>query len=313
MRVLNFGSLNIDNVFSVQEFVRPGETLAAKSFSRGAGGKGLNQSIALARAGVSVFHAGKIGPDGIFLKETLSSDGVDVSFVDVADDEFTGSAMIQVSSSGENCIVLYGGANQNISREQIDRVFEGFSSEDILLIQNEINSLDLIMNKASEKGMRIFFNPAPMAGNVFDLPLNSVDTFIVNEIEGAMLARSEDDVLDILHQKYPDSHILLTLGSRGAFYLAKGECSPIFSPACHVEKVIDTTAAGDTFTGYFISGIIRGLSPSDALSLAAQAAALCISSPGASSSIPAFFSVEKKAWQKKARSGCDVAATGQGA
>ena len=290
MRVLNFGSLNIDNVFAVQEFVRPGETLAAKSFSRGAGGKGLNQSIALARAGVSVSHAGKIGPDGIFLKETLSADGVDVSFVDVSPNEFTGSAMIQVSSSGENCIILYGGANQNISRSQIERAFETFSSEDILLIQNEINSLDLIMHKAAEKGMRIFFNPAPMTDNVFELPLDLVDTFIVNEIEGAMLARSEDDVLQVLRQKYSNSNILLTLGSRGAFYLAKGEVEPVFSPACKVEKVVDTTAAGDTFTGYFISGIIRGLSPGDALLLASQAAALCISAPGASSSIPRFFS-----------------------
>ena len=290
MRVLNFGSLNIDNVFAVQEFVRPGETLAAKSFSRGAGGKGLNQSIALARAGVSVSHAGKIGPDGIFLKETLSADGVDVSFVDVSPNEFTGSAMIQVSSSGENCIILYGGANQNISRSQIKRAFETFSSEDILLIQNEINSLDLIMEMAAEKGMRIFFNPAPMTDNVFELPLNLVDTFIVNEIEGAMLARSEDDVLQVLRQKYSNSNILLTLGSRGAFYLAKGEVEPVFSPACNVEKVVDTTAAGDTFTGYFISGIIRGLSPADALLLASQAAALCISAPGASSSIPRFFS-----------------------
>lgn len=290
MRVLNFGSLNIDNVFSVPEFVRPGETLAAKSFSRGAGGKGLNQSIALARAGVSVVHAGKIGPDGIFLKETLSSDGVDVSFVDVSPNEFTGSAMIQVSSSGENCIILYGGANQNISREQINRAFESFSSDDILLIQNEINSLDGIMQKAAQKGMRIFFNPAPMTDNVFDLPLDLVDTFIVNEIEGAMLARCENDVLPSLRQKYQAANILLTLGSRGAFYLAKGEVEPIFSPACNVEKVVDTTAAGDTFTGYFISGIIRGLIPADALLLASQAAALCISSPGASSSIPRFFS-----------------------
>ncbi len=290
MRVLNFGSLNIDNVFSVQEFVRPGETLAAKSFSRGAGGKGLNQSIALARAGVSVSHAGKIGPDGMFLKETLSSDGVDVSLVEVAQNEFTGSAMIQVSSSGENCIILYGGANQNISRSQIERAFETFSSEDILLIQNEINSLDLIMHKAAQKGMRIFFNPAPMTDRVFELPLDFVDTFIVNEIEGAMLARCENDVLPSLRQKYQAANILLTLGSRGAFYLAKGESNPIFSPACNVEKVVDTTAAGDTFTGYFISGIIRGLIPADALSLAAQAAALCISSLGASSSIPRFFS-----------------------
>ena len=146
------------------------------------------------------------------------------------------------------------------------------------------------MHKAAEKGMRIFFNPAPMTDNVFELPLDLVDTFIVNEIEGAMLARSEDDVLQVLRQKYSNSNILLTLGSRGAFYLAKGEVEPVFSPACKVEKVVDTTAAGDTFTGYFISGIIRGLSPGDALLLASQAAALCISAPGASSSIPRFFS-----------------------
>ena len=286
MNVLNFGSLNIDNVFNVKDFVRPGETLSARSFFRGAGGKGLNQSIALARAGVSVFHAGKIGPDGIFLREKLQDNGVDVSLVLTAPEEFTGSAMIQVSASGENSIILFGGANQNISAAQIQSAFEGFSCEDVLLIQNEINSLDLIMEKAAQKGMKIFFNPAPMDEKVFSLPLELVDTFIVNEIEAAMLAGCEENASQALRAKYPASNILMTLGAQGAVYLAKESRDELFVPAEKVENVVDTTSAGDTFTGYFISGILAGSSPEEAMKLAARASAFCVSRPGAADSIP---------------------------
>lgn len=291
MKILNFGSLNIDNVCQVPHFVRPGETLAANSFERFAGGKGLNQSLALARSGVTVCHAGRIGGDGIFLKEILEASGVDCRFLRVVPDELSGCAMIQVSDDGENCIVLYGGANQNISPEDIEEAFAAFDAGDILLIQNEINHLELIIAAAVKRQMRLFFNPAPMRENVLKLDLSAADTFIVNEIEGADLAgvAVESDyrtVIAALQKKYPQTNILMTLGAQGAVYAGAGEKETIYSPACEVEKVVDTTAAGDTFIGYFLSGIVNGQTIAEALKTASKASAHCISIKGAANSIP---------------------------
>lgn len=291
MKILNFGSLNIDNVCQVPHFVRPGETLAANSFERFAGGKGLNQSLALARSGVTVCHAGRIGGDGIFLKEILAASGVDCRFLRVVPDELSGCAMIQVSDDGENCIVLYGGANQNISPEDIEEAFAAFDAGDILLIQNEINHLELIIAAAVKRQMRIFFNPAPMRENVLKLDLSAADTFIVNEIEGADLAgvAVESDyrtVIAALQKKYPQTNILMTLGAQGAVYAGAGETETVYSPACEVEKVVDTTAAGDTFIGYFLSGIVNGKTVAEALKTASKASAHCISIKGAANSIP---------------------------
>ena len=297
MKVLNFGSLNIDNVCRVENFVRPGETLSALDFTRNAGGKGLNQSIALARAGVEIFHAGRIGGDGEFLRELLERAGVDCSCLVTAQDELTGCAMIQVSAAGENCIVLFGGANMNITCAQIKSTLDRFSPGDILLLQNEISRTAEIMTAAAAKGMRIFINPAPMNSNVRKLPLDKVDTFIVNELEAAGLAGMDgnadsDAVIASLQERFPATNILMTLGSRGAVYAGKGGKELIKVPACKVEKVVDTTAAGDTFTGFFISGIIAGKTVADALDLASRASAYCIARAGAAVSIPALADLD---------------------
>ena len=171
MKVLNFGSLNIDFVYRVRDFVRPGETISAASFARFPGGKGLNQSIALARAGARVLHAGAVGTDGGFLVDLLRENGVDCSLVAVIDDTPTGHAVIQVADSGENSIVLYPGANHRIADELIDRALALTAPGDILLLQNEISAMPEIMRRAAERNLRIFFNPAPMTGAVAAYPL----------------------------------------------------------------------------------------------------------------------------------------------
>ena len=291
MRVLNFGSLNIDNVCRVNAFVRPGETVSALSFTRNSGGKGLNQSVALARAGVQVYHAGRIGRDGNFLRQELENAGVDCRYTITADDELTGCAMIQVADDGENSIVLAGGANMNITTEQINRTFAEMQSEDILLLQNEISRMDEIINTAAAKGMRIFFNPAPMNSRVMDLPLGKIDTFIVNELEAAGLAETSpdsppEDIIKIAGRKFPGSNILMTLGAKGAMYMAASSEKISFIPSAKAGRVVDTTAAGDTFIGYFLAGIIEGLSETEAMTLAAKASACCIAHHGAAASIP---------------------------
>ena len=173
MKVLNFGSLNIDHVYRVEHFMQPGATQSSLGYARFPGGKGLNQSIALACAGARVYHAGCIGADGEFLRGLLAEKGVDTRFVRTAAQP-TGHAVIQVDRRGQNCILLFGGANQCVDEAQIDAVLDGFAANDILLLQNEINALGSIMDKAYDRGMRIVLNPSPMEDALLALPLHKV-------------------------------------------------------------------------------------------------------------------------------------------
>lgn len=295
MNLLNFGSLNIDYVYRVKTFVRPGETIAAESFQRFAGGKGLNQSIALARAGASVKHAGRIGPEGSFLTDALRNEGVDCSGVSVCGIP-TGHAVIQVSDSGENCIVLFGGANLEIPEAEIVSALRRMEAGDLLLVQNEISPLETVISAAAARGMRIFFNPAPMTDGVRRFPLHLMDTLIVNETEGAALAECSvhepyEKILAILHSRYPRQNLLMTRGGEGAVYFSREE-DVIPVPAAPVERILDTTGAGDTFLGYFLSGIAAGSPVKETLRRASVAAALCVSRRGAAESIPMSAEVD---------------------
>ena len=132
MRIINFGSLNIDKVYQVEQFVRPGQTITAKDYAVAAGGKGLNQSVALARAGAAVWHAGKLGADGAMLRDRLAENGVELSCLMVGDCP-TGHAIIQVDRSGQNCIILYGGTNRQITQDYADEVLSHFAAGDVLV------------------------------------------------------------------------------------------------------------------------------------------------------------------------------------
>ena len=165
MKVLCFGSLNIDYTYKVDHFVKKGETLSSGSLQVFSGGKGLNQSIALARAGAETYHAGSIGEDGRFLLEQLQDAGVDTRYVTVLETVRTGNAIIQNDKEGDNCILLYGGANQAVTTNQADAVLEHFRKGDFLVLQNEINELAYIMERAHERGMKIVLNPSPMDEN----------------------------------------------------------------------------------------------------------------------------------------------------
>ena len=272
-KVLNFGSLNMDHVYQVQHFVSPGETLSSTKLQHFCGGKGLNQSIALARAGANVYHAGAIGMDGLQLKKQLEEDGADTSFLQIREELET----------GQNCIILYGGANQSITGMQVDETLKYFEKGDIILLQNEINELKYIMEKAYQKGLRIFLNPSPCDEKIMELPLELVDTLLLNEVEGEQITGKKEQVLEALKDKFPEMHIILTLGSKGSVYADKENC--VF---CEAKKVnaVDTTAAGDTFTGYYIAAVSEGESVKAALELATKAAAVAVTRQGAVPSIP---------------------------
>ena len=296
MKVLCFGSLNIDYTYKVPHFVKKGETLASERLQVFGGGKGLNQSVALAKAGTEVYHAGSIGQDGMFLLDMLKDAGANTDFVKILDTVRTGNAIIQNDKSGDNCIILYGGANQAITREQVDEVMSHFESGDYLVLQNEINELGYIVEKAHEKGMIIVLNPSPMNEKILALPLDVINYFILNEVEAAQILGKEDkgeesweQIADDLLKKFPQATIVLTMGSEGSVFKNQKEtvCQSIYKV-----QAVDTTAAGDTFSGYFIGGILGGLSAKEAMDQASKASAFAVTRKGAAPSIPLLAEVQ---------------------
>lgn len=297
MRVLCFGSLNIDYTYKVDHFVGKGETLSSESLQVFSGGKGLNQSIALAKAGADTYHAGAIGEDGRFLLKIMEDAGVHTEYVAELPDVRTGNAIIQNDREGDNCILLYGGANQAVTQEQVDEVLSHFQAGDFLVLQNEINELEYIVRKAHEKKMKIVLNPSPMNEKVTALPLDFVDYFMLNEVEaGQILGLAAQDGYDgealasALLARFPDAAVVLTLGGDGSVYMDREKT--IRQPVYKV-KAVDTTAAGDTFTGFFIGGIMNGLTVNEAMDQASRAAAVAVTRQGAAPSIPLLEEVKQ--------------------
>ena len=294
MKVLNFGSLNLDYVYSVDHMVTPGETLASFGMNVFCGGKGLNQSIALAKAGVEVYHAGLIGEEGEILLKTCQEGGVDSRYIRKTTEK-SGHTIIQVDKDGQNCILLYGGANQSITREYVDEVLSHFEKGDILLLQNEINLLDYIINQAYEKGMMIILNPSPYNEKLDSCDFKKISMLLLNEVEGAQVTGEKDEkkILVRLKELYPDMQVVLTLGKDGSVYQYKDQ---VYRQGIFSVQAVDTTAAGDTFTGYFISSILEGMPVDEGLKLAAKASAIAVSREGATASIPVKAEVESVDW-----------------
>jgi ribokinase len=284
MRVLNFGSVNIDHVYAVDHLARAGETLCSLGYRRFAGGKGFNQSVALARAGAAVCHAGRVGPDGGWLLDRLRQEGVDTAWVKPADVP-TGHALIQVDRRGENAIVLFPGANHEIRGEFVAEVLSHFGPGGFLVLQNEVSAVGAVIAEGARRGLAVVFNAAPFTPDVLDLPLDQVRYLIVNETEGAALSGEgePEGMVAGLRAKFPRAAVVLTLGREGVLY---GDADgPVREPARAVECV-DTTGAGDTFLGFFLAELLRGTGVRRALRVGCDAATLCVTRPGAADSIP---------------------------
>ena len=287
--IVNMGSIHIDYVYEVPRFVQEGETLMSTSRQIFPGGKGVNQSVALSRAGAKVYQAGMIGSDGKELLETLRDAGVDTALVEICDVP-TGHTVIQVNPEGLNCILVFPGANRELCEAFVDRALLFFSKGDILVLQDETSAVVHAMTKAKAKDMRIAFNPSPIGPDIGKYPLEFVDWFLLNEIEGkAMTGKSDpNDILTGMASRFPNAVTVLTLGPDGAICYADGKT---YSQDSYKVNAVDTTAAGDTFTGYFISAVSMGKSIKEALQLASAAASISVTRKGAAVSIPSLDEV----------------------
>ncbi len=289
--VLNFGSLNLDNTYLVDHIVAEGETIASTGINANLGGKGFNQSVALARAGIPVYHAGLVGEEGLEFYDVCETYGIKTDYLKTVTGR-CGHTIIQLDSQGRNSIILYGGANQKNSKEFVDEVLSHFNSGDIILLQNEINELPYIIDQAFAKGMTIILNPSPLDEVITkECDLGKVSIFVLNETEGQQLTgcTTPSTIIAAMEESFKNSKILLTLGKSGSIYHHGDE--ELYQAAFDVETV-DTTAAGDTFTGYFVAGLIKQLPTRENMILATKAAALSVQKAGAAQSIPFMSEVE---------------------
>jgi len=290
--LVNLGSLCIDKVYAVPDIVRAGETVLGRAPVRHAGGKGLNQSLAAARAGVRVVHVGCIGADGVWLKELLAGAGVDVDGVRVCPELETGHAVIQVAPGGENAIVIVGGANRSIQSADIDRAIDRARADGWLLLQNEVNDIEAILRAAREAHVRVAFNVAPVDGSEDGYPLDSVELLLLNEIEATRLAGEDRPAraLERLTRERPAQHVLITRGAAGLLY---GRGNERLQLAAFPVQAVDETGAGDAFIGYLMAAWLQGAPLLERLRRASAAGALAVVSAGAAAAIPTADAVNQ--------------------
>ena len=276
--------MNLDYVYSVDHIIQPGETEATGSRNIFLGGKGINQSCALAKAGVEVYHAGMIGADGQAFLDACKEYGIHSDYIRTVDGP-SGHTIIQVDKDAQNSILLFGGANQRFTKEYIDEVLSNFEASDLLLLQNEINLLSYIVDSAYEKGMTIALNPSPFNEKMDTVDMSKISIFLLNEVEGFQITgcTEPDAIIEKLLNTYPHARVVLTLGKDGAMY---ADAQQRYTQPVFPVKAVDTTAAGDTFTGYFLAGLTEGMPIPETLEMSAKAASIAVSREGAVPSIP---------------------------
>lgn len=292
MKILVFGSANIDRTYLVDHFVNIGETLSAQSMKLFCGGKGFNQAIAFARAGSDVYFAGAVGDDGSMLIDTLKENGVNVEHLKAVSVP-SGHAVIQVTPEGQNSIIILAGSNGSITHEDVDRVLACFTKGDLVVLQNEISSVDYIIDRADELGMIVALNPSPFNEKIKSYDLSKVDYLLVNEVEAALLTgcSEPENMVCAIHRNYPNANLVLTLGCAGSIFVGKN--GRVWTSGIYSTTAVDTTAAGDTYTGFFLSEAVKTGNIEAALKTAAIASGISVSRPGASQSIPCIREVRE--------------------
>ena len=288
MAVWNLGSINIDNAYRVPHLPSAGETIRAKSHQKGLGGKGANISVAIARGAASVTHIGAVGADGAWAVERLMEYGVDTRHITKLANEATGHANIAVADDGENQIIIYPGTNRMITDDMVGGALAVASPGDILVMQNETNGQLRAAKIAKKMGLNVVYAAAPFEAEAVTSVLPYTDLLVLNAVEAnqlkAVLGRSLKD-LDV-------HNIVVTQGGDGSCWIDALAKLETHIPAISVASV-DTTGAGDTFTGFLVAGLDRGLPMMQSLNLATQAAALMVARFGTADVIPDLKEIEE--------------------
>ncbi|HEY0212683.1 MAG TPA: ribokinase [Paenirhodobacter sp.] len=286
MTVFNLGSINADHFYRLPHLPVPGETLAALDYALGLGGKGANQSVALARAGADVRHIGAIGADGRWMADRMAASGVDCRHVTELPGA-SGHAIIEVDTAGENLILVYPGANRALGAAHVLSALQSARAGDWLVMQNETSAQVEAAQAATVAGLRVAYSAAPFDPAAVRAIIDHVSLLIVNEIEAAQLCADFGVALHDL----PVAQLVVTLGARGAIWYDLAAVTQVSAPPFRVTPV-DTTGAGDTFAGYLIAGLAQGLAPDAAMRLASAAAALKVTRAGTADAIPTRAEVE---------------------
>ncbi|GAA6209725.1 ribokinase [Cognatishimia sp. WU-CL00825] len=287
MAIYNLGSINADLFYQVPHLPGPGETLAAKGMHKGLGGKGANMSVAAARAAALVSHIGAVGSDGTWARQRLLEYGVDTRHIAVLAHSPTGHAIINVDQEGENAIVLLPGANHEITNNAIGKALSESARGDTLLIQNETNNQAYAAQMGRDLAMFVAYAAAPFDSDAVQAVLPMLDFLILNEVEAEQLTAATG----LSPQDLPVADIVITLGAKGCRWINTQKRTQQDFPAFLVD-VVDTTGAGDTFTGYLLAGLDRGMPMEQAILLAMRAGALMVMRQGTADVIPDLKEVQ---------------------
>ena len=295
-KICVIGSLNMDLVVNVDEMPKKGQTLIGSAFKEVPGGKGANQAVAMARLGADIRMIGKVGKDsfGETLINQLKSDKVNTKYIH-REDCASGVAMITVDKNAENSIVVAPGANFKVLEKDIDKCIEAIDESDIVVLQLEtpINTIKYALQKSKELGKYTILNPAP-AVKLEDSIIENVDLLTPNETELEILSgvkiESEDDIkkaANVLIEKGV-KELIVTLGSKGSLYINKDNTK--LKKSYKVEA-IDTTAAGDSYTGALAVAFAQDKDIDEAMDFASKVGALAVTKEGAQSSLPTMEDV----------------------
>ncbi len=286
MAIYNLGSINIDHFYEVDHLPMPGETLASSGYRVGLGGKGANQSIAAGLAGAEVHHIGAIGADGDWCKARLADAGINIDHIATVNTA-TGHANICIDPAGENLIILYSGANGQISEDQIKEALGDAGAGDYLVLQNETGLTFEAAQLARARGVFVVYSAAPFDADRAIRMLPVVDLLVVNAVEAAQLSKALGAAVDDIDVP----NLLITQGADGAVWRVGATGEQVAVTAFRVDPV-DTTGAGDCFIGNTVAALDRGMAIPDAIRFGAAASAIQVTRFGTADAMPSRAEVE---------------------